>query len=309
MSELEIIRHQQIDGISVFFDAVEYRTPHFHPEWELIWITEGVLSVQCSQQNVSGQPGDLFLFYPNQLHEFRQLEAGATFLCLQVSPLVFRLSCPELQTIATESFCASDYLTEKLRAGIRRQMKDLARHYLDRDSFFTLRCTGEAADILCRLLTVIPTHRMTPEELAHADKRNARLSRFLDYVEQNYSRRLSLSEFAAQEGCTVSYLSRFLRQNMNQTFQDYVNMVRFHSACRMIQAGGMRMLDVCEEAGFSDYRYFSNCFKKQCGLTPEEYSRRAVPPTTAAAPVRRSISSVERFFSPEESDRLLRALP
>ena len=88
-----------------------------------------------------------------------------------------------------------------------------------------------------------------------------------------------------------------------------LNMVRFHSACRMIQAGGMRMLDVCEEAGFSDYRYFSNCFKKQCGLTPEEYSRRAVPPTTAAAPVRRSISSVERFFSPEESDRLLRALP
>ena len=308
MSELEIIRHQQIDGISLFFDAVEYRTPHFHPEWELIWITEGALSIHCGQQSVIGHTGELFLFYPNQLHEFRQLEEGATFLCLQVSPQVFRLSCPELQTVATESFCASEYLSPRQQMQICRRMKDTAVRYLDREPFFALQCTGEAAGILSLLLTVIPTHRMTPEELAQADKRNARLSRFLDYVEQNYAQHLSLTEFAEREGCTVSYLSRFLKQNMNQTFQDYVNMVRFHSACRLIQAGGMRMLDVCEESGFSDYRYFSNCFKKQCGLTPEAYSRRAVRPP-AAAPVQRSISSVERFFSPEESYRMLRSLP
>lgn len=31
MSELEIVRHAQIDGLSMFFNTVEYRTPHLHP--------------------------------------------------------------------------------------------------------------------------------------------------------------------------------------------------------------------------------------------------------------------------------------
>ncbi len=50
MSELEIIRHAKVGGISVFFDTVEYRTPHFHREWELIWITDGVLAVNSGQR-------------------------------------------------------------------------------------------------------------------------------------------------------------------------------------------------------------------------------------------------------------------
>ena len=50
MEELEIIRHRQIDGISIFFDTVDYRTPHFHQEWELIWITQGRLSVRLGPE-------------------------------------------------------------------------------------------------------------------------------------------------------------------------------------------------------------------------------------------------------------------
>ena len=46
MSELEIIQYPQVGGISVFLDTVEYRTPHFHPEWELIWIVDGKLRVR-----------------------------------------------------------------------------------------------------------------------------------------------------------------------------------------------------------------------------------------------------------------------
>lgn len=30
MTELEIIRHARVGGISIFFDSVEYRTAHFH---------------------------------------------------------------------------------------------------------------------------------------------------------------------------------------------------------------------------------------------------------------------------------------
>ena len=53
MSELEIVRHAQIDGLSMFFNTVEYRTPHLHPEWELILVLEQPLLIACGQEQLS----------------------------------------------------------------------------------------------------------------------------------------------------------------------------------------------------------------------------------------------------------------
>ena len=77
MNELEIIHHRQIDGLSLFFDTVDYRTPHVHPEWELIWVLEQPLCVNCAAQRWVLQSGQMILFNPNEPHEFhKQGERG-----------------------------------------------------------------------------------------------------------------------------------------------------------------------------------------------------------------------------------------
>lgn len=306
MSELEIIQHQKISGISAFFDTVSYRTSHFHPEWELIWLLRGRLAVQCSRCRLETEAGELLLFSPNQIHEFRQLGEPATFLCLQVAPQSFEQICPELQAVTVETVRVDPYLTSAQKEILCGQLRELMQSYLDQEAFYSLHCASLCAAILRTLLTALPVRRMSEEERSSTDRRNARLSRFLQYVDENYMHKLGLADFAAEEGCSVGYLSHFLKQNLNRTFQDYVSTVRFHAACRMIRSGGMRMLDICEETGFSDYRYFSNTFKKQCGMTPEEYSRSA--PDAAEQPRRKSIYSEERFYAREESYEILRTI-
>ena len=85
MSELEIIQHRQIEGLSIFFNTVDYRTPHVHPEWELIWVLDQPLYVTCGQDRFVAEPGQLILLGPNELHEFHKGESGSTFLCLQIA--------------------------------------------------------------------------------------------------------------------------------------------------------------------------------------------------------------------------------
>ena len=46
-------------------------------------------------------------------------------------------------------------------------------------------------------------------------------------------------------------------------------------------SGEKRLLDICEEAGFSDYRYFSRAFKQQFGMTPEQYKKLRTKPENA----------------------------
>lgn len=305
MEELEIIRHRRIDGISLFFDTVDYRTPHFHPEWELIWITEGALSIRLGPEGCVGTAGDLFLFHPGKLHEFCCVRPGATFLCLQISPPVFDKVCPGFGRLVTGDYRVNPYFDGESCAALRRELLEMARDYLERPPLFELRCTGRGALLLARLLSELPCHTMSAEEQASTKMKNARLARFIRFVDENYARKIRLADFAAAEGCSVSYLSRFLKASLNQTFQDYVNAVRFRSACKLMAGGGMKMLDICEEAGFSDYRYFSAAFRKQSGMTPEEHSRQvSVPDET----VRYNLHSRERFYTGEQSLLLLEKL-
>ena len=72
MNEYEIIQHPQIEGLSLFFDTVDYRTPHIHPEWELIWVMEGTLLVTTGAVRQSLAPGQMLLLNPRQPHEFHK---------------------------------------------------------------------------------------------------------------------------------------------------------------------------------------------------------------------------------------------
>ena len=139
------------------------------------------------------------------------------------------------------------------------------------------------------------------------DKRNALLKRLVRFVEENHRSKIKLSDFAADEGYSVSYLSRYIKERMNQTFQEYVTAVRLSSARQAIAAGGKRMLDICMESGFSDYRYFCKAFRKQYGMTPEAYKRRSNENREPAA-AGSSIQSEERFYSREESLAILETL-
>ena len=78
MREVEVVEHPQIDGLHLFFDTVQYRTPHIHRELEVIWLAEGALDVRIEQTQLRVQPGELVLFHPGQLHEFRAVGAGCT---------------------------------------------------------------------------------------------------------------------------------------------------------------------------------------------------------------------------------------
>jgi AraC-like DNA-binding protein len=286
-------------------NTVDYRTPHQHDELELIWNLDGVLHVGSMGEDYVLDPGSILLVNREVIHEFRGEEGGATFLCMQLDLTRFRSSRSSGQ-ILFDAFLPDRYLSGEEMTAVRKDILSLFSAYLKEEPDYGIYCASMAGLILYRLLRAMPHHEETLQEAGERIQKSQRMQRLLDYVDRGYMHKIRLSDFAEAEGCSTSYLSRFIKASMNQTFQEYVNSVRFHCACRLIEVGGKRMLDVCEESGFSDYRYFSAAFKAQSGLTPEEYSRRAAG--SQEAPVRRSIHSLERFYTREQSRQLLEKL-
>ena len=301
MNEFEVIRYPQMRGLNIFFDTVDYRTPHVHLEWELILPVENSLSITCGQREFLAGEGELVLFSPNQPHEFHKSGESCTFLCLQLSPQVMAQTFPAVERITVESLFPREHLPEQDYRQVRAGMLDIMGAYLRRESCYELYCMGQGCLLLHRLLSNLPHHTLSASEISSRDKSNARLKRLIRFVDENYMHKIRLSDFAREEGCSVSYLSHFIKDALNQSFQDYVNSVRFNCACKLIAAGGRRMLDICVESGFSDYRYFSRTFQRQVGMTPEEYSLQAERPERDTAVVKHSLHSQERFYTREQS--------
>lgn len=301
MNELEIIQHRQMDGLSIFFNTLDYRTPHVHPEWELIWVLEQVLTVTCGTERFQVAPGQMILLNPNEPHEFHKAGESTTFLCLQISPDIL----PEMPPVHIDGKLLNSYLTEPEMAEIRRTLGEMMEAYLRQEDHFALQCVGGGCLLLYRLLRKLPSHLRTKEETDSIGKRNDRLLRLIRFVDENYMHKIRLGDFAQQEGCSMTHLSHFIRSAMNQSFQEYVDSVRFHRACQLIADGEMKMLDVCIESGFSDYRYFSRAFQRHFGMTPEEYRHSVERPRVENKVVHRSIHSMEQFYSAEDSLRLL----
>ena len=306
MNEFEVIRYPQMNGLNIFFDTVDYRTPHAHPEWELILLLDHALSVTCGQRRYLAKPGEMLLFSPHQLHEFHREGEGCTFLCLQISPRSMAQFYPALDRLTTDELFLRQYLPEQVYEQVRRGVLDLMGAYLRREPCYELYCMGQGCLLFHRILSHVPHHVLSEGELNSRDKSNARLKRLIRFVDENYMHKIRLSDFAEQEGCSVSYLSHFVKDTLNQSFQEYVNTVRFNCACKLIATGERRMLDVCVESGFSDYRYFVRTFRQQVGMTPEEYRLQAVRHEPGSAAVKHSLHSLERFYTREQSLALLK---
>ena len=300
MRELEIVQYGQIEGVSIFINTVDYRTPHLHPEWELLWVLDKSITVTSEHSQFVVEQGDFVFFSPNSPHEFHKTGKNCTFLCMQISPKCF----PFVQQVVDGRFPQKHLSQEQIRL-LKSAVKEAAEAYFHAEEHYELYCVGKVSLIMHMLLSNLPGRVLTPREAASMDKRNARLKRMIQFVDDNYMHKIRLSDFAEAEQCSMSYLSHFIKEATNMTFQEYVNSVRFNCARKLIAAGDMNMLDVCMESGFSDYRYFVRAFRQQYGMTPEEYSKHAHRLRLESVVIRHSLHTSERIYTRAESLKLL----
>lgn len=302
MNELEIIRHSRIPGMTVFFNTVDYRTPHFHSEWELVWLLDNPMLVSCGGSGFKAEKNDILLFQPHQPHELHKMGENCTFLCLQISSELLHLE----NDLLVEKVRLNDCFLPAEQRMIRQKLAKIMEAYLNQGPFDSLYCLGEVCLLFHFLFGRVPARVISREERVNLEKRNKRLASLIRFVDENYMHKLRLSDFADAEGFSMSYLSHFIKSTLNQSFQEYVNSVRVNCACKLMAAGEKKLTEISMESGFSDYRYFSAAFKKQFGMTPEQYRQSLKKPENAV--LHHSIHSLERFYTDAQSKELLATL-
>ena len=93
----------------------------------------------------------------------------------------------------------------------------------------------------------------------------------LSYLESHFSSELSLEDVARFVHLSPAYFSRYFRQKTGQRFIDHLVSLRMAEAMRLLRETNLRVHQIAQRVGYGSVRYFTDQFKKHCGVLPLVY--------------------------------------
>lgn len=91
----------------------------------------------------------------------------------------------------------------------------------------------------------------------------------LEMIEKEYaSPDLSLVEVSGRINVSPNYLSALIKKQAGMSFVDLLTKKRIETARELVLSTSMKVREISEKCGYNDQHYFSYCFKKYCGISP-----------------------------------------
>lgn len=94
------------------------------------------------------------------------------------------------------------------------------------------------------------------------------------YVEHHLAGDLSLTRIGDVVGYNPYYLTRLYKRLTGQSLADYVASSRLAEAQKLLEGGSLIVQDISKAVGFMTEQSFYRFFKKETGITPQEYRER-----------------------------------
>jgi two-component system response regulator YesN len=82
---------------------------------------------------------------------------------------------------------------------------------------------------------------------------------------------LSLNEVAAQVNFSPNHFSAVFSAETGETFRDTLTHIRIEQAKKLLRTTHLKCSEVAFQCGYNDAHYFSVIFRKNCGMTPQQF--------------------------------------
>lgn len=107
-----------------------------------------------------------------------------------------------------------------------------------------------------------------PEVWENRQGRNKYVAIMLDYIKAHYAEHISLTDLSQELNISCTHLNAKFKEETGYTFHNFLNEYRIRKAVELQQEGNIKLYEIAEMVGFSDYKYFNRVFKKYTGYSP-----------------------------------------
>jgi YesN/AraC family two-component response regulator len=115
----------------------------------------------------------------------------------------------------------------------------------------------------------LPTGRVSEQEQKF-------LRTIQQYVSENLHRSITLDDLAEAVHLSSSSLYKKMKEYADISPMEYVMKVRLHKAVELLKDDSISVQEVSMAVGFNTHSFFSECFKREFGMTPRQWRLRNV---------------------------------
>jgi AraC-like DNA-binding protein len=98
-----------------------------------------------------------------------------------------------------------------------------------------------------------------------------RLIKVVEYMQNNLTQHLTITDMAKKSGMSESSLSRLFKKDLKMSFISYLGTLRILRSIELLAIGKLNIKEICYEVGYESVPTFSNIFKKSVGVRPTTY--------------------------------------
>ncbi len=93
----------------------------------------------------------------------------------------------------------------------------------------------------------------------------------INFINLNLSSHLSVKKLAYEVGLSPDHLTRLFKKELNTTVIAYINHKRIHTSLKLLNTTNLSIEEIGDLVGLSNTSYFYTLFKKQIGISPNQY--------------------------------------
>lgn len=166
---------------------------------------------------------------------------------------------------------------EKMLAAASSVLKNVGKQVLDYYEKPMTACIGIIVGTIDEIWKsyACATERFDHEKNAPESEQldstlNSTVERTLAYIAAHYHEALSLKQIANICDINTSYLGQVFKKVTGESFTNYVNKYRIEKAKHLLSNSSLKVYEVAQRVGFTDYHYFLKIYKKITGIIPTD---------------------------------------
>ena len=249
---------------------------HKHEFFEFVYTLKGTCTHYIDGTEYNVRHGDLLFINRNQTHSYGPSE-GLEFVNILINPEFIGKELINTEDLITlfshstfEEFESLDvFFSQSVRfCGTERDEVDavinmLLREYNEKRVGYKSIMQGGIRILFSKMLRSLQTGSS-----ASAEEGNGLIEEIKNYIDENFDKKISLSEIAEKSFYNPIYFGNLLKKHFGKSFSTYVKEKRMAKAARLLQDTGKSVDEVMSLVGYNDKKLFYAHFKDAFGTTP-----------------------------------------
>lgn len=253
---------------------------HRHDFFEMLYVYRGCCLNLTRDHQILLQQGDLLLLNPNAIHAPCTRSQDDCVINILMQKSIFHQTVLSMQnsnnlisSFLVNYICQSDQKLDYIYFPFREEYSiDLLIEQLICElNHQELYYESMIQSILISLFATMSRIYCTSLDSSQQSFSKSQLiTKIINHISNNLST-VSLRELSETFNYSMSYLSRFIRNQTGKSFLEITQDLRLEKAKQYLEAGTLSVEKIACLVGYNDVSYLHNVFKSHYGISPARY--------------------------------------